>query len=101
MHDIQDMELITTRTALEEAALHKEELIRNFVDVATRAIETGKSEAPYAYIVPAEQMDKPTADRMINILLQQGVEVHRATTEFTVDGKKYGAGSYVVLLAQP
>ena len=101
MRDIQDLELITTRTALEEAALHKEELIRNFVDVATRAIEAGKTEAPYAYIVPAEQMDKPTADRMINILLQQGVEVHRAKSEFTIDGKKYGAGSYVILLAQP
>lgn len=101
MRDIQDLELITTRTALEEAALHKEELIHNFVDVATRAIEAGKTEAPYAYIVPAEQMDKPTADRMINILLQQGVEVHRAKSEFTIDGKKYGAGSYVILLAQP
>ncbi len=100
MRDIQDMELITTRTALEEAALHKEELIRNFVDVATRAIEAGKTAAPYAYIVPAEQMDKPTADRMIDILLQQGVEVHLAS-EFMIDDKKYSAGSYVILLAQP
>lgn len=101
MRDILNMELITTRTALEEAALHKEELLRNFVDVATRAIEAGKTESPYAYIVPAEQLDKPTADRMIDILLQQGVEVHRAKSEFTIDDKKYGAGSYIVMLAQP
>jgi hypothetical protein len=101
MRDIADMELITTRTALEEAALHKEELLNNFVNVASRAIEAGKSDAPYAYVVPAEQHDKPTADRMIDILMQQGVEVHRAKGDFEINGRKYGKGSYVVLLAQP
>jgi hypothetical protein len=101
MRDIMKMELITTRTALEEASLHHDELIRNFVGAATRAIEAGKSDAPYAYIVPAAQHDQPTAERMINILIQQGVEVHRAKADFTIDGKKYEKGSHVILLAQP
>jgi hypothetical protein len=101
MRDILNMELITCRTMLEEAAVRRQELIRNFVTIADRAIEAGKREAPYAYVVPARQHDSPTADRMINILLQQGVEVHRATSDFMMDGKKYGNGSYVVLLAQP
>jgi hypothetical protein len=99
--DILKMELITTRTALEEAALHRESLIRDFVDAADRAIESGKKDAPYAYIVPAEQVDPPTAARMINILVQQAVEVHRARVEFTADGKKYSAGSCIILMAQP
>jgi hypothetical protein len=38
---------------------------------------------------------------MINILVQQAVEVHRARSEFTADGKKYSAGSYIILMAQP
>ncbi|MFL6275031.1 MAG: M14 family metallopeptidase [Blastocatellia bacterium] len=101
MRDILNMELVTTRTALEEAALHHDEYVRNFVAVAERAIEAGKHEAPYAYIVPAEQHDRPTADKMIDILLQQGVEVQRAKSDFTAAGKKYAAGSYVILLAQP
>ncbi|HEX8184511.1 MAG TPA: M14 metallopeptidase family protein, partial [Blastocatellia bacterium] len=101
MRDILNMELITTRTALEEAALHREEVKRNFIGAATRAIEAGKSEAPFAYIVPAQQLDRPTADRMIRILIEQGVEVHRAKSDFTVDGKTYAKGSYVILLAQP
>jgi hypothetical protein len=101
MRDIVNMELITTRTALEEAALHREEVIRNFVAAATRAIEAGKAEAPYAYVVPATQHDGPTADRLISILIQQGVEAHRAKSDFSIDGKKYGKGSYVILLAQP
>ncbi|HJQ68840.1 MAG TPA: M14 family metallopeptidase [Blastocatellia bacterium] len=101
MRDILNMELITCRTVLEEAAGRREEVIRNFVDIAERAIEAGKREAPFAYIVPARQMDRPTVDRMINILVQQGVEVHRAKSDFAVDGKKYEEGSYVVQLAQP
>jgi hypothetical protein len=101
MRDILNMELITTRTALEEAALHREEVIRNFVGAATRAIEAGKAEVPYAYIVPAAQHDRATADRMMSVLIQQGVEAHRARSDFSIDGKKYGKGSYVILLAQP
>jgi zinc carboxypeptidase len=101
MRDIINLELITTRTALEEASLHHDELINNFVNAATRAIEAGKTDAPYAYIVPAAQRDNPTADRMINILIQQGVEVHRAKSDFAIDGKKLAKGSYVILLAQP
>ncbi|HKP85781.1 MAG TPA: M14 family metallopeptidase, partial [Blastocatellia bacterium] len=101
MRDIMNLELITTRTALEEASLHHDELINNFVSAATRAIEAGKSDAPYAYVVPAAQHDGPTADRMINILIQQGVEAHRAKNDFMVGGKKYDKGSYVILLAQP
>ncbi len=101
MRDILNMELITCRTALEEASLHREELIRNFVDAGARAIEAGKQEAPFAYIVPIWQRDQPTADHMIDILIQQGVEVHVATSDFTYEGKQYGKNSYVILLAQP
>src|SRR5215216_3112227 len=88
MRDIMNMELITTRTVLVEAALHRQEVIRNFVGAASRAIEAGKTEAPYAYIVPDEQRDRPTAERMINILIQQGVEIHRAKSAFNIDARR-------------
>ncbi|MEN3331686.1 MAG: hypothetical protein V7641_1051 [Blastocatellia bacterium] len=101
MRDIMNMELVTTRTVLEEAALHHDEVVRNFINVAERAIEAGKRDAPYAYIIPAEQRDRPTVDKLINILMQQGVEVQRANDGFSVDGKEYKRGDYVILLAQP
>jgi hypothetical protein len=99
--DIVNMELVTARTALEEAAVGRADLIRNFFNIATRAIEAGKHEAPYAYIVPAQQHDGPTAARLIDILIQQGVEVRRAKSDFKVGGKDFKTGSYVILLAQP
>src|SRR5690606_9029957 len=56
---------------------------------------------PRGYIIPASQADFPTAVKFINALLKNGVHVHKATADFTVAGKRYPAGSYVVKTAQP
>jgi Zinc carboxypeptidase len=52
------------------------------------------------YILSADQPDFPTATKFVNTLLKTGVTVHRATATFTVAGKSYPAGSYVVKSAQ-
>ncbi len=52
------------------------------------------------YILPADQPDFPTAVKFINALIKTGVVVHRASADFTVGGKRYPAGSYVVKTAQ-
>jgi hypothetical protein len=52
------------------------------------------------YILPADQADFPTATKFVNALIKSGVAVHRATREFSVSGKRYPAGSYVVKAAQ-
>ena len=52
------------------------------------------------YIVPSNQPDFPTAIKFINALIRSGVLIHRATTDFTVRGKSYPAGSYIVKTAQ-
>ncbi|KRG43572.1 hypothetical protein ARC78_01095 [Stenotrophomonas pictorum JCM 9942] len=48
------------------------------------------------YIIPADQADFPTAVKFVDALQLGGVEVMRASREFTVAGKKYPAGSFVV-----
>jgi hypothetical protein len=55
---------------------------------------------PRGYIIPADQPDFPTATRFINALLETGITVHRATRAFTIGGRDYPAGSYVVKTAQ-
>ena len=52
------------------------------------------------YILPADQDDFPTAVKFINTLIKTGIAVHRATEAFTVAGKRYPAGSFVVKTAQ-
>ena len=55
---------------------------------------------PRGYVIPRDQADFPTAVKFINTLVKSGIVVHRATSDFTVAGKTYPAGSYVVKTAQ-
>ncbi len=55
---------------------------------------------PRGFILPADQPDFATAVKFINALVKTGIAIHRATADFTVAGKKYPAGSYVVKCAQ-
>ncbi len=56
---------------------------------------------PRGFILPADQPDFLTATKFVNILIKGGVVVHRATSPFTVGGKNYPAGSFVIRTAQP
>jgi len=55
---------------------------------------------PRGFILSANQPDFPTATQFINALIKSGVKVLQAEKEFTVNGKSYPAGSYVVRTAQ-
>ena len=56
---------------------------------------------PRGYVIPADQPDFLTATKFVNTLIGTGVTVHRAKEAFAAGAKKYPAGSYVVLSAQP
>ncbi|MDG2522943.1 M14 family metallopeptidase [Caulobacter segnis] len=49
-----------------------------------------------AYVLPADQADLPTAVKFLNALMKTGVDVERATKAFSLGGKTYPAGSFVV-----
>lgn len=51
---------------------------------------------PRGFIIPSSQRDFLTATKFVNTLLYNGVDVHRATRDFSVAGRLYPAGSYVV-----
>jgi hypothetical protein len=55
---------------------------------------------PRAYIIPSDQDDFANATEFVNALLKNGITIHRATSTFSVAGKSYPAGSYVVKTAQ-
>ncbi len=52
------------------------------------------------YILSADQPDFPTATKFVNALMKSGVTIEQATADFTVAGKHYPKGSYVVMAAQ-
>lgn len=100
LRDIIDYELAATYGLLESVANNRRLLVRTFYRLNRKQIELGSREAPYAWVIPKTQHDPPVAARLVQLLDEQGAEVHQAAESFTADGKSYPAGSYVVLMAQ-
>ncbi len=63
-------------------------------------LQTPESRDPRAYVLPADQADMPTVVAFLNALIKTGVDVDKADKAFTIAGKTYPAGSYVVRTAQ-
>lgn len=55
---------------------------------------------PRGYILPADQPDFLTATKFVNTLIKTGIAVYRANRDFTVAGKSYPSGSYIIKCAQ-
>jgi hypothetical protein len=87
--------------ALGYAALHRQELLESFWIKGARALETGRTEAPYAWIFPPEQRDAGRLAHLVNQLQAHHIEVHRLTAPFTLKGRTWPAGSWVVRMDQP
>jgi hypothetical protein len=102
VRDIVELQKHSSIAALDIAARNREKVLRNAYEKASRQIERGADEEGLAaYVIPADQHDPLTAKKMINRLLWQGVDVHRAEMEFTHKGRVYGPGTYVVPMSQP
>ncbi len=52
------------------------------------------------YIIPSDQDDFLTATKFVNVLIKNGIAIHRATEPFEVAGTSYPASSFVVKAAQ-
>ncbi len=61
-----------------------------------RILKASADRDPRGFIIPSDQEDFLTAHKFVNTLLKGGVDVHRATSAFTVAGTRYPAGSFVV-----
>ena len=66
----------------------------------SRFLESPEKKDPRGFIIPSDQPDFPTAVEFANTLIKNGVKIHRATSEFRVQGVSYPRGSMVVFAAQ-
>jgi len=82
-------------------AKNKEYFLKNFWKRGLSSYEKGKSEPPYAYIIPSGQKDPVDAANLVNVLLKQRIEVHQAKAPVKVKEGEFPAGSYVVRMDQP
>ncbi len=101
LRDIIDYELVAARSVLTLAARYRNQFQTNYRAMARDAIERGKTEPPFAWVVPADQRDPSRAAKMVGILRESGVEVNRAKSPFTAAGATYPAGSWILPASQP
>jgi hypothetical protein len=87
--------------AMNFVAREKERFLNNFYLKSKRSIAKASNEGPAAYIIPGDTPRPVEAADMVNLMRLQGIEVHRATKEFSVKDQKYAAGSYIVRMDQP
>ncbi len=87
-------------SVLDTAARYHEELLFNRYQAARDNMERFRKEPPYAYVIPREQQDLPEAAALVDKLLTNGIEVHRATRPFVASGRQY-KDAWVVLMDQP
>ena len=107
--DIMELEMTAVRSVLSMAAKYRVSYLQNFYELSRIASsrETAPGQ-PLAYVIEPAQGNDEALARLIEILVEQGVEVYRMNHELhmTFVGKGGAAmeiplGSYVVFLAQP
>lgn len=106
--DIANMEMIASRGLLEMAAKFRPRYLRNFHDLGKENL-TRRADEPQAFIVTAGQPNAQTVARFLEILMWQGVEVHRMTDEgyFAMERQRPNnfhempLGSFLIFVNQP
>ena len=101
VRDIVERQIIATFSPLEIAAKNRETVLRNAYNKASRQTQRGLEGEIKAFVIPTEQHDPLTMQKMVGKLLGQGITVEQATSDFEHEGRAYERGSYVVSMAQP
>jgi len=101
LREIVEQQIVVSKAILELGARYRETMLRNMVLKAQGNIERGKTGPPYAFIIPKDQHDFPTAVKLVKTFQMNGVEVHTLNREYKVGSRVFAPGSYVISCAQP
>jgi hypothetical protein len=86
---------------LDTAARYREVLLYNRYQAARDNMERFRKDPPFAYVIPREQRDLPTAATLVQKLMLNGIEVQLAAQPFHANGRDYAPDSWIILMDQP
>jgi Zinc carboxypeptidase len=98
LRDIIDYQEIAWTSCLYQAAIRREDFLRDFYEVGERAVARRH---PYAFVIPNEQFDPGAAQKMLETLAFGQVEIEKASAPFEADGKQYKKDTYIIRMQQP
>jgi hypothetical protein len=87
--------------ALREVADNREYYLKNFYLKSQRSVAKARTEGPAAYVFPSSDPRSGQQARLLQLLQQHGIELHRLNGETVVGQDTLPARSYVVRLDQP
>jgi Zinc carboxypeptidase len=87
LRDIVDDQLIAIESCLYQAAIHREELLRNFYRIGQR--QTARK-SPWGFLIPASQRDPGATQKLLETLAAGMVDIDHTP-----------AGGHVIRMAQP
>lgn len=101
LKDIMNYDYYGTLSVLKTAAMYREELLWNSYQMARDSIAAGKNQAPFAYVIPHDQLDPMTVEKYIKTLLKSNIQVYCLTAPLQIGNSYFETGSFVIPLAQP
>ena len=87
-------------SALQLTSMIPNLILDNFYLKTRNSIESGRTDAPFGFVIPV-QRDMTRVAELVNILLTQRIEIGRATSEIKLTDGTFPAGSYVIKRNQP
>ena len=88
-------------TGLYFTSKNKEMFLYNFWKKSCNAIEKGKKEAPFAWLITCNEKKKDMVEYLVNQLMKHGIEVYKLERKIKYAKKEYPEGTFVVRLDQP
>ena len=85
---------------LQTSSERRTELLDNFYGYHVSARQEGLKGDVKSFVLP-RRGNKDAVDRLVKMLIDQGVEVREALTEFRACKKRYEVGDYFINLDQP
>jgi len=101
LRDIVEYELVATWAFLEANAENRASILGNVNTMARWSINNGLTEPPYAFVIPPNQHDPVAAGKLVDLLLEHGVDVARAAEPLEIGYSVYPTGTTVIPAAQP
>ncbi len=99
--DIVEYEISSTTSIIKTASLYREDILRFRNRMCREQVETGRTKAPYYYILPAKQHDMGELVNLVKLMKEHGVSSYTLDSDLQMDGRLYLAGDVVIPLAQP
>jgi hypothetical protein len=99
--DAVNMEEDALMLSLGYTVKNKNELLYNFYLKGRNSYQKASTEPPYAYVIPQNGGDNADVTDMINNLRDHLFDIGRASVPFTVNGRQFRAGDFVIRTDQP